>query len=163
MHLAPMRCMDQVGDDAEVTSDDEVLQLPLVVGRDIVTSEDEELQLPIAGEEDITSEDEEPQLPINVDAGVAFGTMQLVVHGPRTEPGAHQSLGQCVLRAKPLTQFVLPVGVWRPDLDQPGVLDLWSGCRRFSNYCVQHGAPWALTYDLNDDATRQDLLESPLP
>jgi len=37
MHLAPMRCMDHVGDDAEVASDDEVLLLlPLVVGRDIV-------------------------------------------------------------------------------------------------------------------------------
>ena len=185
MWLAPMRCIDYVSggaevtsDEEEVTSDDEALQLPiddeeltsvdealqLLIDDEELTSDDEALQLPIVANEDIVaSEDEEIQLPIAMGAEEALDAMQLVARGPRAAHGAQLSQGQRILRTKPLTHFVLPAGVQRPDLDQPGALDMWSGCRRFAYYCVQHGAAWVLTYDYLDDAVGQDLLESPLP
>jgi len=185
MRLAPMRCVDYVSSDAEVTSDeeevtsdDEALQLPIddeeltsvdealqqPIDDEELTSDDEAMQLPIVVNESIVaSEDEELRLPIAMGAEEAFDTMRLVALWPRAAHGAQLSQGQRILRTRPLTQFVLPTGVQRPDLDQAGALDMWSGCKRFAYYCVQHGAPWVLTYDYLDDAVGQDLLESPLP
>lgn len=39
-----------------------------------------------------------------------------------------------------------------------GVLDLFSGSRRYAKRCIKHGAPWVLCFDFLRDPVNQDLL-----
>jgi len=70
--------------------------------------------------------------------------------------------GQQLLKQIPKSQFVYPPHLDGPDLSQPGLLDLWAGCKKYSKLCVFYGAPWVLCYEKFDNPERQDLLKKPV-
>ena len=84
------------------------------------------------------------------------------VPGRPPGPWHFQPLGQGAreaLAGLPRAHFVLPRGTsgrWSPTTQ--GVLDLFSGSKRFAQRLVLQGAPWVLTYDLLDDRDGQDLM-----
>jgi len=132
--------------------------------------EDDELQLPMSPG-DSSDEDGDLQLPLEVPGcqppqgcqpSPGYQPLGNVPSLRAPGPGS-QALGSQILRELPLSQFVLPPGVHQPNLNVSGVLDMWSGCKRFAFHCVQHGAPWVLTYDYKDDPMQQDLLAAHPP
>ena len=160
-----------VFDVSDVSDESHQADSPICSGTDEDTCDDE-LQLPMSAD-DSTDEDVGIQLPSEASGcqppssselrlGCQPPGMQLDRGGNvpllRAPGSCNWALGWQILRELPRSQFVVPSGERWPNLDVSGVLDMWSGCKRFAHYCVQHGAPWVLTYDCQDDAVRQDLM-----
>ena len=71
------------------------------------------------------------------------------------------AVASAALAALPRTRFVTSVKnpkltSWTPT--RRGVLDLFSGSRRYARACLRAGAEWVLPYDILDDPVGQKLL-----
>ena len=71
------------------------------------------------------------------------------------------AVASAAISALPRTRFVTSVKnrkltSWTPT--RRGVIDLFSGSRRYARACLRAGAEWVLPYDILDDAVGQNLL-----
>lgn len=77
---------------------------------------------------------------------------------PHVIKGMCSNKALLLLTQLPDGRFTLPPGVTTPDRMRRGVLDLFSGCKRFAKYMLKAGAPWVICYDDLDDPVVQNLL-----